>query len=450
VSIPRLQSTTLNGPVVAFTLGLAVLSAIVFGLVPAQRASRTHLQTTFREGGRDSRRASRDRLRGVLVISELCLAQILLIGAGLLIRSGMNIQAVPPGFDTNNVLAVSVGLPRARYKELAEAEAALRQMESAIAAVPGVKAVGFSQVAPIYGNGWNWTAFREGSNTHDEGATGADMRSISATYFTALGQKLLRGRAFTITDGPTAPRVAIISRGLAMKLFGSIDVVGRRVSNGNLEHPDWMEIVGVADDVHGNGLAEEPYPALYMPTQQWPQNNTTFVVRGNVPVTTLMPDIRRAIGGVDPLVPLSNVMTMEAAVGRHLAYSRFNSWLLGLLGATGLVLAIIGVYGVVSYFVTQRSRELGVRLALGASDGSVRWLVVRQGLTLAMIGVAVGVPLALAATRLLSSFMFGITPHDPLTFAAVGGLLALVVIAASYIPARRATRIDPLEALRSS
>jgi predicted permease len=449
-AIPRLQSTTLNLPVLLFTLALAIACSVIFGLVPALRAARTDLQQTLRDGGRESRTAARERLRGALVVCELCVAQVLLIGAGLLIRSSMMVQSVPAGFDTTNLLAVSVGLPRAKYEAADDWRTAFDQLEFAIRSVPGVKSVAYSQVAPIYGNGYNWTVFREGSNGHDDGSVTADMRMVNADYFSTLGIRLVRGRAFTRADGPTDAPVAIISRGLAKRLFGDADPIGKRISNGSVAKPDWKEIVGVADDIHGNGLANAPFPALYIPALAQPNPGMTFMIRGNASVTTLVPAIRRAVASVDPLLPLARVSTMEEAIGRQLALPRFNMYLLALLGATGLVLAIVGVYGVVGYFVTQRRHEIGVRLALGASTGAVQALVVKQGLLFAGVGILLGIPLALMATRLLRSFMFGITAHDPLTFAAVAAILGLVTIAASYVPARRATRIDPLEALRSS
>ena len=447
--IPRLKETTIDAPVLAFALALALGCAILFGLVPALRAARLDLQQTLRDGGRESRTASRERLRGALVVAELCVAQILLIGAGLLIRSTLLLQAVPVGFDTNNLLVASIHLPRARY-ESARLEPTFQQIEQAIAAIPAVKAVGRSQVAPIYGNGWSWTAFREGSNGHDDGATDSNMRGVSASYFTALGLKVIRGRAFTASDTKTSPPVAIVSDGLARRLFGDADPIGRRIANGNGQHPEWREIVGVVDDMHADGLAEDPPRELYMPVTQWAQQSQTLVIRGAVPVTSLLPSIRRAVAGVDPLLALANVSTMEQALDNHLAMERFTTWLLGLLGGTGLVLAVVGVYGVVAYFVTQRTREFGVRLALGSSAANVQWLVVRQGLLLALLGVVIGVGVSFAFARLLRTMVYGITPNDPITFVAVSAILALVTLAASYLPARRATRIDPLDALRST
>ncbi|HEY4131108.1 MAG TPA: ABC transporter permease, partial [Gemmatimonadaceae bacterium] len=450
VGIPRLQQTSMNGPVLIFTLVLTLLCALVFGLVPALRASRLDLQQTLRDGGRDAKGTARDTLRGALVIAELSLAQVLLFGAALLIRSAMLLQAVPLGFDTHNLMAFSVNLPGARYQGDGKVEATFHQIDAALAAIPGVKSVARTEVAPVYSRGTNWNAMREGSNGHDEGAHVADMRSATPGYFATLGVRLLRGREFKSTDGGESPRVAIISRTLAKGLFGNSDPIGQRISNGSVDNPSWREIVGVAEDVRGNGPAENGRPTLYMPSTQWVNGGQTFIVRGNVPVAALVPQFRRAIASVDPLLPLLRPMTFDDALQRHLALSRFTMLLLVMLGGTGLVLAIVGVYGVVSYFVTQRTHELGVRVALGAPSGALQWLVVRQGIAFALVGVAIGGTIGLVASRLLRSMVFGITAHDPITFAIVGLTLAMVAVCASYIPARRATRIDPLEALRSS
>ena len=447
--IPRLQNTSLNGTVALFTLVLSVGCALLFGLVPAVRAARTDLQQTLRDGGRESAGATRDAFRAALVVSELCLAQVLLIGAALLIRSSMLVASVPIGFDIHNLLALQISLPSSRYPEKDRVNATFEQIEASIAAIPGVKSVGRAQVLPIYGGGWNWTAMREGSNGHDEASATSDMRAVSPNYFQALGVRFLRGRPFTAADGPDAPQVAIISRGLAKRLYGDADPIGRRISNGSVEKPNWREVVGVVDDMHADGPGDDPPLTLYMPSSTWVNPGQSFIIRGNVPVTTLLPQIRRVVSGIDPLLALSNVSTIEDSLAKILAMPRFTLLLLTLLGVTGLVLAIVGVYGVISYFVTQRSHEFGVRLALGASSSAVQWLVVRQGLLLAAVGMAAGLSLSFIASRMLRSLVFGITPHDPLTFAVVAALLALVAIAASYLPARRATRIDPLEALRS-
>jgi putative ABC transport system permease protein len=448
--IPRLGDVSLNLPVLAFTSGLALLCSLIFGLVPALRASRTDLQQTLRDGGRESRSGDRERLRNVLVITELCVAQVLLIGAGLLIRSAILVQSVPAGFDTHNLVGFGLQLPDARYASDARVEAAFQQLESAIAAVPGVKSVGRTQVAPIYGGGWNWTAFREGSDGHDAGAVTTDMRSASVDYFKTLDLRLIRGRTFTIADGQNAPPVAIVSRGLAKRLWGNEDPIGKRIANGSQQKPGWKEVVGVVDDMHADGPNQEAPLEQYWPSAQYVNGAETFLVRGSVPVTTLMPAIRKAVASVDPLLAFSGVRTIDESIDNRLAMSRFTTWLLTLLGATGLILAAVGVYGVIAYVVTQRTHEFGVRMALGATSGGVRWLVVRQGFVVALIGVLIGSGLSFAASRLLRGMVFGITEHDPMTFVVVGTVLTIVAVAASYIPARRATRIDPLTALRRS
>ena len=448
--IPRLGDAALNLPVLAFTFALAIVCSLIFGLVPALRASRLDLQQTLRDGGRESRSSERDKLRNVLVIAELCVAQVLLIGAGLLIRSAILVQAVPAGFDTHNLLVFGIQLPRARYEGDARIEAGFLELERALAAVPGVKSVGRSQVAPIYGGGYDWTAFREGSDGHDAGAVTTDMRSASLDYFNALQLRLLRGRNFTTADGPNAPPVAIVSRGLAKHLWGDADPIGKRLANGTPEKPGWKEVVGVVDDMHADGLDQEPPLEQYWPSAQFVTGGQTFLVRGSLPVTTLLPAIRRAVAGVDPLLALTGVSTMEEAIANKLAMSRFTTWLLTLLGATGLILAAVGVYGVIAYVVTQRTHEFGVRMALGATSGGVRWLVVRQSFVVAIIGVAIGSALSFMSARLLRGMVFGITEHDPATFIVVGIVLTIVAVAASYVPAHRATRIDPLAALRGT
>jgi putative ABC transport system permease protein len=448
IPLARLNQARLDGPVVAFTLALAIVCAILFGLAPALRAARLDLQQTLRDGGRNTRGEGQQRLRQVLVVGELCLTLVLLVGAGLLIRSAFALAAVPVGFNTTNLLVFNVVLPESRYSENNRIRAAFDEMERDIAAVPGVKTVARTQTPPIYGSGWNWTAKREGSDGHDAGAVVADMRFVSPSYFATLEVPMVRGRAFTAGDGPNSPSVAVVSRRLADRLWPGIDPVGQRISNGG---DQWREIVGVADDVHSDGPKDDVDPVLYIPATQQPgQNSFAFMVRGSVPVTTLLPSIRRAVASVDPLVALSGASTMDDAMARLLALDRFTRVLLTALGVTGLLLAIVGVYGVIGYFVTQRQHEVGVRIALGASSRSVQWLVVWQGLVLAGIGVIVGLPIAFLAARFLRAFLFGISARDPVTYLVVAVLLAVVAVLAAYLPARRATRIDPLEALRTT
>jgi putative ABC transport system permease protein len=448
--IPRLQNASLNGPVLAFTFLAAVVCSMLFGLAPAIRAARLDLQKTLRDGGRESRGATRDRLRRVLVITELCIAQVLLIGAGLLIRSSLAVRAVPIGFDTDNLLATSLVLPNARYSEPSRVEATFQQMEVAIAAIPGVRSVGRTQRAPIYSFGYNWKARRENSDGNDDGAVVANMRGVTPTYFATLRLSVLRGRTFSQGDAANSPPVAMVSRSLAKRLYGDADPIGRRITNSGMTDPEWREIVGVVDDMHASGPKDDPPLELYIPSTQFINGGQTLLVRGAVPVATLVPAIRRAVASVDPLVALNRVATIEESLSTQLAMDRFSTSLLSLLGATGLLLSIVGVYGVVSYFVTQRTHEFGVRVALGSSGLEVQRLVVKQGLMLAVWGVVIGLGLSYVAARALNAMVFGITAHDPVTFVTVAGLLGGVAVLASYLPARRATRVDPMQALRSS
>jgi putative ABC transport system permease protein len=240
-----------------------------------------------------------------------------------------------------------------------------------------------------------------------------------------------------------------VSRELGRRLFGDANPIGKLISNGSADKPEWKQIVGVVDDIHADGQRNDAPLMMYMPSAQWANGGQTFVVRGSVPVTTLIPAVRRAVADVDPRLALSAVSTMEDAVGRTVALPRFNMWLITLLGLTGLVLAIVGIYGVISYFVNQRTHEFGVRLALGAGAPAVRWMVVRASLALGLLGVAAGTLAALAAARLLQRFLFRVSAHDPATYGSVALILIAVSVLAAYLPARRATRVDPLEALRA-
>jgi putative ABC transport system permease protein len=453
MSVPRLQDVRMDGAVVLFAFGLSTACAIVFGLLPAIRAARMDLQQTLRDGGRESQGAVRERSRAMLVIGELCLTQVLVVAAVLLIRSAILLQSVSPGFATDNLLVMNIVLPGARYTTDDAREAAYQRIGEAITAVPGVRTVGRALIAPIHGGGWNCGAWHEGADRNDPSAVTSDVRSADPTFFTAIGAPLLLGRAFTSADIANGPRVAIVNQTLARKLFGNANPIGRRMGScmfSNDDKPVWLEVVGVTGDMRANGLANEAPSQLYVPTTQFVNGYNAYVIRGAVPVGTLLPAIRQAVAGVDPALALSAVSTMEDAIGRTLALSRFTMWLLSLLGAIGLILALVGVYGVISYIVTQRTREVGIRIALGADATGIQWMLVRQGLVLGVAGIVAGSALSLIATKYLQSMIFGVTAHDPVTFGGVALLLLLVAVGASWIPARRATRIDPLVALRGS
>jgi predicted permease len=447
--VPRVHDATLNGPVLAFTIVLAVVCGVAFGLVPALRASKLDLQDTLRDGGRGSAPAIRDRLRGALVVAEVSVAMVLLVGAGLCLRSAWLLQRVPPGFDTRNLLVTTIGLPETRYASDASVVSAFRRIADAAGAVPGVESAGLVSRIPIGSGGYDCVARLEGSAVTDGSGRGANVRGISPNYFSVLRVPLVRGRAFRATDDATAPLVVMINASLARELFGDADPIGKRIANcpGG---PALREVIGVVGDTHANGLRRGTADEVYFPYAQFTQRSMWLAVRGSVPVTSLTPAIRKAVAAIDPELPLSGLSTMENVVARSIATPRFTTTLFALLGALGLLLAAIGIYGVIAYFVSQRTHELGVRMALGASAQRLVGLVVRQGLMFALIGVAIGSAISLAATQLMSGLLFGVTAHDPLTFAGVAGLLTAVAVAASFVPAWRATRVDPLEALRSS
>jgi putative ABC transport system permease protein len=451
IALPRLAESTVNLPVLIFTLLLSLACAFVFGLFPALRATRFDLQQSLRDGGRVGIGDVRQPVRSLLIIGEMCLTQVLLVGAMLLVRSTLVVQSTPPGFVANNLLAANVILPSSTYKTPAEREVVFQQLENAIGAIPGIAGVGRTLIAPIHGGGYDCPAFREGTTALDPSAVDANVRTANAQYFQTLGVRLLRGRFFTRADGTDGPPVAIVNHTLARRLFGDSDPVGQRIANCASRDDStrkWHTVVGVVDDVRSRGLTEDPPAELYYPTAQFATSMSAFVIRGKLPVTTLLPAIRRAVSDVDPQLALSKVETMDQAIGDSLALPHFLMWLLVLLAGTGAVLAAVGVYGLVTYFVTQRRRELGIRLALGATERGIQWMLVRQGLILGIAGVVLGSVISLQATRLLGSFVYGVGEHDPLTLIVVSALLAVVTVAASYIPARRVAEVDALEALR--
>ncbi|HEX5437724.1 MAG TPA: ABC transporter permease [Gemmatimonadaceae bacterium] len=446
---PRLHGAAINGPVLAFTAGLAVLCGIIFGVYPALGAARVALQQTLREGWRESGGVVRVRFRAALVVGEVALALVLLVGAGLLVRSAIRLQHVPPGFDPHNLLVVRTGgMPEVRYPSDASVLDAYRRINTAVAALPGVRSAALVNLIPIGTSGTDCSVRPEGT-APDEGSTVvANYRSATGNYFATMGIPLLAGRTFTDADAADAPGVVVINRDLGHRLFGDANPVGKRVHPCGDTTSAGLEVVGVIGDVRANGLDAPIRDEMYFPNTQLVRRGMTLVVRGDVRAATLTPAIRRIVARADPLLAVSAI-TMDDIIGRTLAPSRFSSTLLLLLGATGLTLAVVGIYGVIAYLVAQRTREIGIRMALGADSRRVLAMVVREGLVLAALGVAIGLAVAWVATRWLASLLYGVSAHDPLSFAVAGAILLLVALAASWVPARRATQVDPTLALRS-
>jgi len=449
-AMPFLKSLRLDAGVLAFAFALSMLTGIVFGLAPALQASRLDLHEVLKEGGRASVGGVRQRLRGALVVTEIALAVVLLVGAGLMLKSLWRLMQVNLGFDPNNLLTMTIVLPASKYTEPGRILNFHEQLQTRLSVLPGVMGAGTVDILPLTQG--NTTRFIvEGDPVPPPGQdTEANFRIINASYLPTLGVPLLQGRLFTDRDTADAPRTAIINKTLADKLFSGRDPIGRRLVAPAF--PDQAtEIVGVVGDVKITGLDHAIRPVLYMPFLRNAPMATSLVVRASGDPNTLANAIRNECRTLEPEVALFNVRTMETMIENSSAafLRRFPAFLVGLFAAVALLLAAIGIYGIVSYSVSQQTHDIGIRMALGAGVSDILKMVLKQGLSLALTGVALGAAAALALMRLLSSLLFEVSASDPLTFATVIGVLVSVALLACWVPARRATKVDPLIALRS-
>ncbi len=445
---PRLGEVSIDPTVLAFTFGIAVLTGVVFGLAPALMASRANFNSALKEGGRDSSATTRGAsVRSALVVSEVALSLTLLIGAGLLIKSFVNLQRVDPGFNPNGVLRVDVTLPRTRYPERNQSAAFYKQLLDRVAALPGVQSAGAVSNLPLSGGGTD-------SNFAVEGQPPAEpdhrpvgwYSSVTPGYFRALGIRLLSGREFTEADTADAPKAVVISETMARRYFPGDEPLGKRLVFGGGK--DLREIVGVISDVKFFGLSLDARPSMYFPQAQTPARGMSLVVRTQGDPLALASAIRGQVSALDRDLAVSSVMTMEQLVSTSLSEPRFTLLLLAAFASVAMLLSAIGVYGVVSYSVTQRSHEIGVRIALGAKARDVLKLVVGQGMSLVFGGVGLGLMAAFAISRLMESLLFGVSATDTTTFALTALLLAAVALGACVVPARRAAKVDPMESLR--
>ena len=448
--VPRLDHAGLNGVVLAFTFGVAILSSVLIGLVPSLRSAGPGLQTSLREGGRGSGGARRDPLRGFLVATEVALAMTLLTGSGLLIRTAIHLQQVNPGFTPTNLMTARLLLPGARYRDPTLIAQTYDRIRTATLQVPGVKHAALVSVVPLTHNQLATSVAPDGRALSADERISADMRYASPDYFDTMEMPVIDGRDFERTDDATAPKVCIVSASLAKKLWPNERAVGKRLEVMN----DKLTVVGVAGDVHDAALNVPPAPTLYMPFQQTPAGMWAVTGRSLVLVTrtvprpeTMLTALQKAVMTVDPSVPLTDEGSMSDILSSSYATARFNTMLLATLGAIALLLASIGVYGVVAYFVSQRTREIGVRMALGAAPAHIWRLVLSRGLRPIVWGAAAGTALSLATARLLREQLFGVAPNDPATLLIVGALLLTVAVLATLTPARRAMRVMPSRAL---
>jgi putative ABC transport system permease protein len=445
-TIPSTAKVKIDLTVLAFTLGISVITGLLFGLAPALRTLKLNLTDTLKEGGRGAGEGSpRNRIRSALVVIESAVAVVLLVGAGLLIRSFLQLQSVNPGFDTHGVLTMRVDLPRAKYPKPEKAGPFFAELEDRVAGLPGVEKVGLITELPLSGqpNDMPFTVEGRPPLAPDQ-KLGADFRRVNSQYFESLRIPLLRGRNFTEPETHQSARVLIISDLLARAVFPDEEPLGKRLVMSWDDQP--FEIIGIVGDIRHRSMESDPLPAMYLPTVQTPWMN--LVIRTSGDPAGLAPAVRREVQAIDPDQPVAAIRTMDEWLENSVATSRYRTALLGLLALVALLLAATGIYGVMSYSVTQRTHEIGVRMALGAKRFDVLRLVVSQGMMLVVLGVVIGVAGAFALTRVMSTLLFGVTAKDPLTFISVAVLLTLVAFVACYIPARRATKVDPLVALR--
>jgi putative ABC transport system permease protein len=451
--VSQVKSVTLDARVLGFTALLSLMTGLVFGLAPALQASNLNLNETLKEGGRDSASGNRGRrVRAALVVAEIAVSFVLLVGAGLLVNSFVRLRNVDPGFDYENLLTMRVELPPQRYQDRPRRSAFYTELLRRVEALPGVKSAAVTSPLPLIYDGDSMGVAIEGRPAPPPGQEPDIVtRVVSPHYFRAMGIRLLRGRELGDQDGPNSQPAAVISETMARRYWPGEDPIGKRVAPGSArEHGEWISVVGVAGDVRQSELGSEPKPQMYLPYEQ----SDEFVPRDLVVKTegeplALAPAVRGEVWGIDRHQPVSNVAAMQDLVSESLARQRFSVLLLGAFAGVALVLAAVGIYGVMSYSVAQRTHEIGVRMALGARPRDVLGLAVGQGLKLVLAGVVIGVASALAMTRVMASLLFQVSPADPATYAAISLTLAGVATAACLVPARRAAKVDPLIALRS-
>jgi predicted permease len=449
---PRLQEIHMDLRVLAFTFGASVFTGILFGLVPALQISRPDVQESIRETGRGTSGSLRQsRFRQALIVVEVALSVVLLAGAGLLFRSFIHLQSVDAGFVSQQVLTARLSPSGTNFKTEPDYVKFYNQVIEKVSAVPGVEDAGIINTLPL--DKGPTAGFRvEGRPvTTPDKWPGANYRVVSPNYFRAMSIPIVQGRAYTDRDDGNAPLAMIVNQELAREVFPNENPIGKRINFGNTgndQQPIWFEIVGVVANIRSLELREEATGELYFSALQNPFENMSLVVRSSVEPSTLSASVRQIVSEVDRSVPVSNVKTMEHLVSESITQPRFNLFLLGLFSTVAMLLSAAGIYGVTAYTVTQRTHELGIRLALGAQVSDVLKMILGQGMAVIGVGLVLGLVAAFGVMRLLRSLLFGVGENDPVTFVAITAMLLLVALVACYIPARRAMKVDPLVALR--
>jgi putative ABC transport system permease protein len=447
VRIPRLNEVNLDARVLLFTVAVSLLTGVLFGLAPALRLTGFHLSESLKEGGRTSSGTGRNQLRNALVIAEIACSFVLLIGAGLLINSSVRLSQVDPGFDANNLLTMNVFLSPTKYEQGARQSQAIAQMLEKVRTVPGVRSASVVNILPIQ-NIVATTFEIENLPSPNGEEWDANIQVIDPDYFQTMGIRLLKGRSFSERDGDKAPQVMIINETLARQYFSDQEPLGRRITMKDWGPPLTGEVVGIVSDVKANGLERDTRPMIYWNHPQFPQIFNNLVMRTEGDPMNVVAEVKRQIWAVDKEQTISSIRTMDRVLADSVAARQFYMLLLAIFAFVALLLAGVGIYGVMSYTVTLRTHEIGVRMALGAQALDVLKMVLRHAMVLAGIGITLGLMAAFALTRLMTSMLYGISATDSLTFVLVAAVLTLVALVACVVPARRATRTDPMIALR--
>jgi len=434
-----------------FASATASACGLLFGLIPALRASHVPLVETLKEGGRGVSGGGHRRVQRLLVVAEIALALMLSTGAGLMVRSFVALQRVNPGFEPSHLLTFRLSLPQTKYQNGAEQRDFYSRLLQRLEALPGVRSAALTISVPPDVLAMTDNFMVEGQTLPpNQSAPLGPLIFVNDTYFSTIGAPLVSGRFFSERDDENAPAAVIVNETLARRYFPSVDPVGRRLKIGGPERPTntWMSVVGVVGDMSYSGLDAPSEPAVYLPFRQATSNNQYVLLRTTGDPQSLAPAVQRAVAELDKDLPVASLRTMDQLMGESKAPPRFRTILVSLFAIVGLTLASIGIYGVMAYAVAERTHEIGVRLALGADRADVLGMVLGEAMRLAAAGVAIGLAGAAATTQLMRSLLFGVTPSDVPTFAGIAALLAATAFVASYIPARRATRVDPMVALR--
>jgi putative ABC transport system permease protein len=449
-NIVRINEVGVDRWVLGYIVLISVATGILFGFAPAIFSSKTDLTETLKEGGRSGGEGWRSkRLHKLLVVVETALALVLLVGAGLMVRSFRQLQQVDPGFDAPNVLTMQVALPGLKYKTPEDAVAFYDQAIQRLESLPGVEAAAKVSELPFSGDQFDNAFSIEGRAAQAEGEKlNANLRLISSDYFKAMGIPLVRGRAFTTQDAQAKPPVVIINDAMAKRFWPQEDPLGKRLTI-ELNEPGPREIVGIVKNIRHYSLDVEPKAEMYVPNLSLGQNIMSLVLRSNKDPMTLAAAARQEVLNIDKNQPIYNVKTMEDLVDQSVATQHFSMWMLAFLAAVALILAAVGIYGVIAYWVTQRFHEIGIRIAMGAASRDILKMIISQSMSLALIGVGLGLVVAFIMTRLMRTLLFGVSASDPIAFVVAALLLAGVAFMAALFPARKATRVDAIDALRN-